>query len=182
MVKGVKFLSRLLNASYSPSYFFASNPNSPRPLSSFDTHARWRPVTQKIRSLRSHGKIGDCEQSIDVSEPLLKTDAFTLILESDHLVFNLHLILTLFWGRRLRAVPQCTYVSFPLFSKRKEKRTWERVRSEIEKFLFISKGTHPRLHLMTWTTCMYAWTAERPFTAVYSPKLSSLPSPLESVS
>ena len=27
---------------------------------------------------------------------------------------------------------------------------------EIEKFLFISKGTHPRLHLMTWTTCMYA--------------------------
>ena len=36
---------------------------SPRPLSSFDTHARWQPVTQSARSRRSYGKIEDCEQS-----------------------------------------------------------------------------------------------------------------------
>ena len=35
----------------------------PRPLSSFDTYERWQPVTQSARSRRSHGKIGDCEQS-----------------------------------------------------------------------------------------------------------------------
>ena len=34
-----------------------------RPLSSFDTHARWQPVTQSARSRRSYGKIEDCEQS-----------------------------------------------------------------------------------------------------------------------
>ena len=38
-------------------------PNRPRPLSSFDTHARWQPVTQSARSRRSYGKIEDCEQS-----------------------------------------------------------------------------------------------------------------------
>ena len=37
--------------------------NRPRPLSSFDTHARWQPVTQSARSRRSYGKIEDCEQS-----------------------------------------------------------------------------------------------------------------------
>ena len=35
----------------------------PRSLSSFDTHARWQPVTQSARSRWSYGKIEDCEQS-----------------------------------------------------------------------------------------------------------------------
>ena len=30
---------------------------------SFDTSARWKPVTQSARSRRSYGKIEDCEQS-----------------------------------------------------------------------------------------------------------------------
>ena len=30
---------------------------------SFDTQARWQPVTQSVRSRRSYGKIEDCEQS-----------------------------------------------------------------------------------------------------------------------
>ena len=30
---------------------------------SFDTHARWQPVTQSARSLRSYGKIEHCEQT-----------------------------------------------------------------------------------------------------------------------
>ena len=38
-------------------------PNRPQPLSSFDTHARWQPVTQSARSRWSCGKIEDCEQS-----------------------------------------------------------------------------------------------------------------------
>ena len=41
--------------------------NRPHPLSSFDTHARWQPVTwpvtQSPRSRPSYGKIEDCEQS-----------------------------------------------------------------------------------------------------------------------
>ena len=45
-------------------YFSRFLPNRPRPLSSFDTHARWQPVTQSARSRRSYGKIEDCEQSI----------------------------------------------------------------------------------------------------------------------
>ena len=45
-------------------YFSHFLPNHPRPLSSFDTHARWQPVTQSARSRRSYGKIGACEQSI----------------------------------------------------------------------------------------------------------------------
>ena len=36
----------------------------PRPLSSFDTHVRWKPVTQSARSRWSYGKIEDFEQSI----------------------------------------------------------------------------------------------------------------------
>ena len=43
--------------------FLASSQTALRPLSSFDTHARWQPVTQSARSRRSYGKIGDCEQS-----------------------------------------------------------------------------------------------------------------------
>ena len=38
-------------------------PNRPRPLSSFDTHARWQPVTQSARPRWSYGKAKDCEQS-----------------------------------------------------------------------------------------------------------------------
>ena len=34
------------------------------PLSSFNTHPRWLPVTQSARSSQSCGNIGDCEQSI----------------------------------------------------------------------------------------------------------------------
>ena len=42
--------------------------NRPRPLSSFDTHARWQPVTQSARSRRSYRKIEDCEQSSNLSD------------------------------------------------------------------------------------------------------------------
>ena len=38
-------------------------PPASRPLSSFDTHARWQPVTQSAQSRRSYGIIEDCEQS-----------------------------------------------------------------------------------------------------------------------
>ena len=48
---------------YSPSIFLSSSQTAPRPLSSFDTHARWQPVTQSARFRRSYGKIEDCEQS-----------------------------------------------------------------------------------------------------------------------
>ena len=41
----------------------ASSQTVPRPLSSFDTHARRQPVTQSARSRRSYGEIEDCEQS-----------------------------------------------------------------------------------------------------------------------
>ena len=34
-----------------------------RDYSSFETHARWQPVTQSAQSRQSYGKIGDCEQS-----------------------------------------------------------------------------------------------------------------------
>ena len=44
-------------------YFSRFLPNHPRPLSSFDTHARWQPVTQSAQSRWSYGKIEDCEQS-----------------------------------------------------------------------------------------------------------------------
>ena len=46
--------------------FLASSQTAsrPRPLSSFDTHARWQPVTHSARSRRSYGKIQDCEQSV----------------------------------------------------------------------------------------------------------------------
>ena len=44
-------------------YFSRFLPNRSRPLSSFDTHATWQPVTQSARSRWSYGKIEDCEQS-----------------------------------------------------------------------------------------------------------------------
>ena len=49
---------------YSSSIFLASSQTATRPLSSFDTHPRWQPVTHSARSRRSYGKIGDCELSI----------------------------------------------------------------------------------------------------------------------
>jgi len=42
---------------------FSLPPIHPCPLSGFDTHARWQPVTQSAQSRQSYGKIGDCEQS-----------------------------------------------------------------------------------------------------------------------
>ena len=45
----------------------------PHPLSSFDTLARWKPVTQSARSRWSYGKIEDCEQSI--CKPIFATHA-----------------------------------------------------------------------------------------------------------
>ena len=64
MVKSVKFLSRLLNASCSDvitvPLFSCFLPNRPRPLSSFTTYARWQPVTQSARSRWSYGKTEDC--------------------------------------------------------------------------------------------------------------------------
>ena len=44
--------------------FFSLPPIRPRPLSSFDTHVRWQPVTQSARSRWSYGKREDCEQSM----------------------------------------------------------------------------------------------------------------------
>ena len=131
---------------YSPSLFLASNANRPRPrpLSSFDIHARWRPVTQSIRSRRYHVKIGDCEQSIDVSEPLLKRDTFTLILESDHLhqpTYNLNIIL---WSS-LTGGSTMYVCLFPaiLKLKRTKKSVWERVRFRNRKVLVYFEGNTP---------------------------------------
>ena len=62
--------------------FLTITQTAPRPLSSFDTHARWQPVTQSIRSRRSYGKIEDREQWAGVSRyPLLgwdEADSFNL--------------------------------------------------------------------------------------------------------
>ena len=131
---------------YSPSLFLASTANRPRPrprpLSSFDIHARWRPVSQSILSRRYHVKIGDCEQSIDVSEPLLKRDTLTWFSKAT-ISTNQHIILTLFCGRRLREVPLCMYVSFPLLSKRTKKSVWERVRVRNRKVLVYFEGNTP---------------------------------------
>ena len=49
-------------------YFYSFLPNHPRPLSSFDTRARWQPLRRAI-SQRFHGKIGDCEQSTPSAPP-----------------------------------------------------------------------------------------------------------------
>ena len=53
--------------------FLASFQTAPRLLSSFDTHARWQPVTQSARSRRSYGKIEDCEQSMVNTEATSST-------------------------------------------------------------------------------------------------------------
>ena len=72
MVKGVKFLSRLLNASCSvvitvPLFFSSPTPHqsyNPRhpPLGTFENQDVAATVRRGI-SKRSHEKIGDCEQS-----------------------------------------------------------------------------------------------------------------------
>ena len=49
---------------YSPSIFLASSQTTPRPLSSFDAHARWQQVTQSAQYRQSYRKIEDREQSI----------------------------------------------------------------------------------------------------------------------
>ena len=56
-----------------------------------------------------------------------------------------NIILTLFCGRRLREVPLCLYVSFPLeFSKRTKKSVWERVRFRNRKVLvYFEENTPP---------------------------------------
>ena len=62
-------------------YFCRFLPNRPRPLSSFDTHARWQPVTQSARSRWSYGKIEDCNQSI-FGHTCTRNNAMTYL--SDH--------------------------------------------------------------------------------------------------
>ena len=64
-------------------------PNRPRPLSSFDTHARWQPVTHSARSRRSYGKIEDCEQSIFDSVSLF----FSTVRLRRHFMYRNHLCL-----------------------------------------------------------------------------------------
>ena len=55
---------------FTVSYFFVrssrASGSASHPLSSFDAHPRWLPPTHRARSRRSYGKIGDCEQSIQV--------------------------------------------------------------------------------------------------------------------
>ena len=51
-------------------YFSRLLPNRPCPLSTFDTHARWQPVTQSARSRWSYGIIEDCEQSRSDTVPI----------------------------------------------------------------------------------------------------------------
>ena len=72
---------------------------APRPLSSFDTHARWQPVTQSARSRRSYGKIEDCEQSIHLlfcNSP--KSFIAPLFLSYSHVSILRHLLY--FWFLR----------------------------------------------------------------------------------
>ena len=67
-------------------------------LSSFDTHARWQPVTQSSRSRWSYGKIEDCEKSTLPQTPTLpipilcrSREQFKRILE-DSDALTLHLL------------------------------------------------------------------------------------------
>ena len=60
---GVSGIIALVGGGGREKYFSRFLPNRPRPLSSFDTHARWQPVTQSAWSRWSCGKIEDCEQS-----------------------------------------------------------------------------------------------------------------------
>jgi len=77
MVKGVNFClaswtrAALICVITVPLFFLASSQTTPRTQSSFDTHARWQPVTS-ARSRRSYGKIEDCEQSSRVRRAISK--------------------------------------------------------------------------------------------------------------
>ena len=48
---------------FSPPPVVLSNCPPPPPPSRFNTHLRWPPVMQSLRSRRSHGKIGDRDKS-----------------------------------------------------------------------------------------------------------------------
>ena len=63
---------------YSPSIFLASSQTVSRPLSRFDTHLRWPPLTQSLWSGRSCGKIGDCEQSTNFISQTFSDSAVVL--------------------------------------------------------------------------------------------------------
>ena len=63
-------------------FVLASSQTVPGPLSSFDTPARWQPVTQSARSRRSYGKIGDCEQSSLIIQNEFEADALEVIVAS----------------------------------------------------------------------------------------------------
>ena len=52
-------------------------PNQPHPLRSFDTHARWQPVTQSAQSQWSYGEIEDYEQSSLCSPEVERTRLWT---------------------------------------------------------------------------------------------------------
>ena len=64
------------------SIFLASSQTVLGPLSSFDTHARWQPVTQSARSRRSYGKIEGCEQSSLIIQNEFERDALEVIAAS----------------------------------------------------------------------------------------------------
>ena len=53
-----------------------NSPPPPPPPSRFDTHLRWPPVMQSLRSRRSYGKIGECEQSGNLDEFLFTDHKF----------------------------------------------------------------------------------------------------------
>ena len=67
-------------------------PNHPRPLSSFDTQARWQPVTQSAQSPWSYGKIEDCEQSRKLES---QYGFYTWVKDNNKLLYLL--ILWLIW-------------------------------------------------------------------------------------
>ena len=77
---------RLLRRLLQSLYFSRFLPNCPRPLISFDTRARWQPVTQSARSRRSYWKIEDCEQSRPIvrrirnSEEIRLSETLTYVL------------------------------------------------------------------------------------------------------
>ena len=69
-------------------FVLASSQTVPGPLSSFDTPARWQPVTQSARSRRSYGKIGDCEQSSLIIQNEFEADALEVIAASFELLLT----------------------------------------------------------------------------------------------
>ena len=82
-------------------YFSRLLPNRPYPLSTFDTHARWQPVTQSARSRWSYGRIEDCEQSRSDTVPIFALPSKHKLRDQTNLVSIyliksvVHLIVTL---------------------------------------------------------------------------------------